>query len=272
MRHYTKEDKLDLAKNAKTEKERTEIILADIEREGLPRPFPRASSSAPRPGRNLSIDLDAGVKMEFVWIQALKMWVGKYEVTNGQYRRMLPGHDSKEWATHSFNGDRQPVVYVHFDDARKYAAWLTEGLRSAGALPTSYSFRLPTEKEWMTFAQCGDNRQYPWGDNWPPRTGQAGNYHGQGDARASRKIDGYRDGHPVTCDVESSWANPWGLYGVGGNVSECCAKDGNVTSFGNWRGAAWFHSHPHGLRCSTHDVREALYRNNWFGFRLVLSR
>lgn len=68
------------------------------------------------------------VGMAFVWVPALKLWVGKYEVTNGEYRKQTPNHDSRvyiyKWM--SLNGDRQPVVYASFDDAVVYAAWLTE--------------------------------------------------------------------------------------------------------------------------------------------------
>jgi formylglycine-generating enzyme required for sulfatase activity len=43
--------------------------------------------------------------LEFVWIPALNCWVGKYEVTNGEYRQFVPGHDSKDFEGHSLNGD-----------------------------------------------------------------------------------------------------------------------------------------------------------------------
>jgi len=275
MRHYTNEDKLDLAKNAKTEKERTERILAEIESklQKLRKTSPRVTSSAPRLGQNLSINLGGGVQMELVWIQALEMWVGKYEVTNGQYRRMAHAHYSRKYGEHSLNGNRQPVVYITFDDARKYASWLNRNLQSTGAALASYSFRLPTEKEWMTFAQCGDNREYPWGNNWPPPNGKAGNYSDTSSAW-KHKIGGYRDDHPVTCDVQKSWPNRWGLYGVGGNVWECCARDGSIDAFGAWRGESWLGDRQERLRCSFRYFISGSGRDSDHvsGFRLVLSR
>jgi formylglycine-generating enzyme required for sulfatase activity len=178
--------------------------------------------------------------MKFVWIDALKMWVGKFEVTNGEYRKKEPRHDSKSYKNHSLNRDSQPVVYVNFDDAKAYAAWLTE--REKAALGGA-RYRLPSEDEWMTYAQCGDGREYPWGNNWPPPSGRAGNYHGQEGAGTWDKISGYNDGFPVTAPVDKLWANPWGLHGVGGNVWEACARDSTGQafggSFGAWRGASW---------------------------------
>ena len=55
----------------------------------------------------------------------MDMWVGKYEVTNAQYRRKEPGHNSGEFHGHTLNNDRQPVVMVNFNDAKAYAEWMT---------------------------------------------------------------------------------------------------------------------------------------------------
>ena len=229
-----------------------------------------AKPATPSRGQELVVDLGGGVKMEFVWIDALKMWAGKYEVTNEQYRRKERDHDSKGYEGHTQNGARQPVVYVNFEDAKGYAAWLNTQLRSQ--LSAGYSFRLPSEQEWMTFAQCGDGREYPWGNNWPPRSGQAGNYDDETIFDKARVDGNYRDGHAVTCNVEDSWANPWGLYGVGGNVWEVCASDSSGGSFGACRGASWGHDYLDYLRCSYRNVCAPSPRYCDIGFRLVLSR
>lgn len=210
--------------------------------------------------------------MEFVWISALKSWVGKYEVTNGEYRKKEPGHDSKDYKGNSLNGDRQPVVYVNFDDAVAYAKWLTERDRAAGHIPEGYAYRLPTKDEFTAFVQCGDGREYPWGNEWPPLSGRSGNYCGQETKGITGSmIGGYSDNAIVTCNVEQSWANPWGLYGVGGNVWECTTATPNG-AFDAWRGASWGHSGQGYLRCSVRVDYNASYRGYFFGFRLVLFR
>jgi len=206
--------------------------------------------------------------MEFVWIAQMNMWVGKVEVTNGEYRKKEAGHDSKSHDSHSLNGDRQPVVFVNFDDAKAYAAWLSE--RDKAQLDGK-RYRLPSEQEFMTYVQCGDGREYPWGNNWPPRSGQAGNYHGQEGVGGVEKLSGYNDEFPVTAQVDHLWRNPWGLCGVGGNVWEACASDSSGGSFGAWRGASWGPESQNALRCAYRNVGCGSSRNHSCGFRLVLS-
>jgi len=206
--------------------------------------------------------------MEFVWISALNMWVGKYEVTNEEYLEKETAHDSRSFENNSMNGARQPVTYVSFDNARDYAVWLTTAEKSVlGAR----HYRLPSEKEWIASAQCGNNWSYPWGNNWPPVSGQAGNYHGQEGAGVWEKLAGYNDQHPVTCNVEESWANPWNLFGVGGNVWEACAADDDAATFGAWLGGSWNNCIPERLHSSNRiDVVGEPSLN--MGFRLVMSR
>jgi hypothetical protein len=181
--------------------------------------------------------------MEFVWVPDLKLWAGKYETTNGEYRKKESEHDSEEYKGNSLNGDRQPVVYVDFNDAVDYAAWLTEQDKDRlGGM----RYRVPSEAEWQTFAQCGDGREYPWGNTMPPKFG---NYADKV-SPCLGKIEGYVDGFPVTCPVEKSGENSWGLYGVGGNVYEFCSTDVSGTSCGARRGASWAGGAPDSLRCT----------------------
>ena len=210
------------------------------------------------------------IGMEFVWIKALNCWAGKYEVANGEYRKFKADHDSKDYKGNSMNGDRQPVVYVNFYDATEYAKWLTDRERKAGRLPSGYTYRLPSEKEWTSFCQCGDNREYPWGNGMPPKYG---NYCGQEtNGIAGTMISGYNDGFTVSCPVEKSGKNDWGLYGVGGNVWECTVKSSSDLSFDAWRGASWDGYGPGILGSMYRNDNCASVRLNLFGFRLVLSR
>jgi formylglycine-generating enzyme required for sulfatase activity len=230
------------------------------------------SDDGPRPGQNWTSPTTG---MEFVWIDALKLWVGKYEVTNGEYRKMLPEHDSKSFRGHSVNGDRQPAVYVNFHTGKAYAKWLTEQEKASLG---GRRYRLPSVDEWQVFAQCGDGRVYPWGNEWPPKSGQAGNYLDQAAERVLKfkGLPGYDDGHAVTAPVDDLPANPWGLHGVGGNVWEACATDSTGETYGKWRGAAWVIADEKFMRCDW-AYSDAEYGkpgsklNRKHGIRLVLS-
>ena len=256
--------------------QRARKILADFEREWgastLGRewvPVVAGALGCPWTGEDWTVP---ELGMEFVWIRQMGMWVGKYEVTNGEYRVKEPGHDSHEFGQLTLNRDRQPVVRMSWEKARDYAVWLTAREDEAHRLPEGYRYRLPTGDEFVTYAQCGDGREYPWGDSWPPPSMTAGNFAGQ-ESQLPGQIAGYSDAHPVTSLVEESGANPWGIFGIAGNAWECCAADRSPTqSLEGWRGGSWNRLNRNQLRCnaSTTD-RERIAGNNGLGFRLVLA-
>ena len=231
----------------------------------------RDKPAQPVEGRNWTIP---GLGMEFVWLPSMKCWVGKHEVTNAEYRAFRPKHDSREYAGHSLNGDRQPVVEVSYVDAVAFGECLTERGRKVGRLPAGYGYRLPDGQEWTAFAQCGDGRRYPWGNEWPPKYG---NYSGASSASAYDKINGYDDGFATTCHVGKSGENEWGLYGVRGNVwewtRELCGpshpagKERRVL-----RGAAWYYELRVVLQCNIRYPQSPTDRFAGGGFRLLLSR
>ncbi len=208
------------------------------------------------------------IGMEFVWIEAMSCWVGKYEVTNGEYRKYKPDHDSGILhKSHEMNGDRQPVVLVSYDEAVVFADWLNQ----TAQLPEGWKARLPDGDEWMKFAQCGDGRKYPWGnDMQPPKDW---NYHGQEGAWIWYKIPDHNDGFPVTCEVEKSGMNKWGLYGVGGNVWEWTSEWYDSSQRERVvRGASWLDNHQDHYECACRFNYPPWLRVGGIGFRLVLCR
>jgi formylglycine-generating enzyme required for sulfatase activity len=161
-------------------------------------------------------------------------YLGAREVTNAEFRRFKPDHDSGEFAGESLNGDDQPVVNVSWDEVVQYLNWLSikDGLQPVyeqrngvwvPVLPLRNGYRLPTDAEWEWAARFAGQTKgllYPWGEELPPPD-RSGNY---ADISAARTLPTtllfYNDGFPVTAPVGSFDANGYGIFDLGGNVSE----------------------------------------------------
>lgn len=193
----------------------------------------------------------------------------------------------KSWRDPGFlqTGDH-PVCGVSYQDAVRFAEWLTAKERRAGNIGESARFRLPTDAEWS--AAVGDSR-YPWGKEWPPPP-RAGNY-GDADSDLNPKIQDYRDGFSRTAPVGSFAPNRFGLYDLGGNVWEWCDthyrkemnsaearerfpgldEDGGGDRFRVLRGGSWDRVTPLFLEsgCRNNDSPDG--RGDFLGFRCVLD-
>lgn len=213
------------------------------------------------------IKLSEGVFVELLLISDLNCWVGKYEITNKQFRRFRPEHRVEAFRGHELDGDGQPAVNVSWLDAKEFCDWLSEEF--ADSLPQGSEFRLPTEREWETFAACGSSRDFPWGSEWPPLYGNFGS------------IEDYDDGFPVTCPVDESGMSEWGLFGIAGNVWEWCEDaDPDETDSSNGedlsvrrvlKGGAWNLSRADALRLSNRISDAPDRKNMYIGFRIVMD-
>ncbi len=214
--------------------------------------------------------------MEFVWIEALQIWAAKYETTVNQYRHYKPRYRARPFEGFIMDAPRQPAIINDFNEAMAFTAWMTIEDYARGALAdtNTWSYRLPTESEWETLAGCGTGREYPWGDEWPPVSGKAGNY---ADTVCEEKLGyigvrgGYYDGYAVSCPVEQCWMNEWGLYGVGGNLWEPCVSDDYHDRPVAWRGGAWNRSSQRDLRIKSSRITQSAMRSDKrFGIRVML--
>lgn len=158
------------------------------------------------------------------------------EVSNKGFRRFRPGHDSGSIDGQSLNGNEQPVVAVSWQDAARYANWMSkqaglplfykdENNTLTAALPANTGYRLPTEAEWAYAARMAGREKrarYPWPGSYPP-VAVSGNY---GDQAAASilpvVIPSYNDGFAVTAPIASFAKNQAGIFDLGGNVSEWC--------------------------------------------------
>lgn len=91
--------------------------------------------------------------------------IGKYEVTNQEYREFVQATNRQppaSWVDGQYPEEKanHPVVRITHDDAVAYCEWLSR--------ETGRSYRLPTEAEWEKAARGTDGRMYPWGNEFDP--------------------------------------------------------------------------------------------------------
>jgi len=220
--------------------------------------------------RSLTVPIGFGHRLEFVWLEEAGVWFGKYEITNGQYRRFNAKHNSMFNQEFSLDGIDQPAVYVSWNDAKAFCQWLNRSF--ATRIDKGGIFRLPTDQEWMEAARCGENRIYPWGNEWPPKYG---NY---SDLMARRQlpnwvgIEDYDDGFVVTAPVRESGKNEWGIFGLAGNVWEWCEEwQDSTRQYKIRHGGCWDFDGQQSLRIDTRgtDRPDAAY--DTIGFRVVME-
>jgi sulfatase modifying factor 1 len=120
-------------------------------------------------------------------------YIGKYEVTQAQWRRVMGNNPSTfQGAKVQGSSDDMPVENVTWDDAQAF-------IRRLNAMEKTTRYRLPTEFEWEYAARAGAEGDIPWTD-----------IREQAWAASNRS----------TRPVGQMKPNAWGLYDMLGNVWE----------------------------------------------------
>ncbi|MFC1764279.1 SUMF1/EgtB/PvdO family nonheme iron enzyme [Planctomycetota bacterium] len=210
--------------------------------------------------RRRTLNLGAGLSMKLVYIPAGQFvkgsngavhinkpfWMGQFEVTNQQYHRFNPDHDSKyidmtgkDQSARGFpaNGPKQPVIRVAWQEAVDFCAWLSQ--------QTGYKVSLPTEAQWEWACRAGTETPFWFGDleaDFSTRANLADQ-----SIRDVRKLikfphsNSWDDGQSIVADVGRYQANPWGLHDMHGNVSEWTlntdqkSAEARIVCGGSWR-------------------------------------
>ena len=167
-------------------------------------------------------------------------WLAKTEVTNAQFARFDPSHDSRREHKQGYqfgvkgyplNTPNQPVARVSWNQAGDFCAWLKQ--------QTGLDVALPTEAQWEYACRAGTDTPL-WFGNLDADFAKHANV---ADAKTSEfasnpyslntpiknppefddwlpKAAKFNDGGLVSVDVGTYEANPWGLIDMHGNVAE----------------------------------------------------
>jgi formylglycine-generating enzyme required for sulfatase activity len=215
------------------------------------------------------LDLGGGVFLDLVRIPSGELvmgnstrvairepfWLGRCEITNAQFARFDPSHDSRiergdflQFSTtergYPANLPQQPVVRVSWDQAQAFCRWLTAKSGEPCALPGEaqweYACRAGTasplwfgalETDFSKFANLADHSlrvmpTFGWGlpsgaiPPWRPA------------------IETVNDGFRIAAPAGSFAPNAWGLCDMAGNVWEWTADDFNAERKAV-RGGSW---------------------------------
>jgi len=142
------------------------------------------------------------------------LWMGKYEVTQGEYLAVM-GSNPSYFTTNDVNGNpippdlNRPVESVSWVDATAYCNALTQRERVAGRIGTNAVYRLPTEAEWECACRGWTSTRFSYGDD-------------VGYTNLTNYAWYYDNSFGQTHPVGQKLPNPWGLYDMHGNVWEWC--------------------------------------------------
>jgi formylglycine-generating enzyme required for sulfatase activity len=234
----------------------------------------------------MTVELGDGVQMKLVRIPAGEfvtgavpraasasqdLWLGACEVTNEQFRRFDPAHDSRHESRHGYQFGRvgypmrapkAPVLRVSWDQAMAFCEWLSN--------ETGRRFALPAEDEWEYACRAGSDTAFSFGGSEADYTAFAnlgdlrlkefaactarGNYTEAVVLSNPNKYDDwvpkdtrFDDGTFLTAEVGSYEPNAWGLHDMHGNVWEWTASE-RTEGRKVVRGGSWY-DRPH--RCTS---------------------
>ena len=203
-------------------------------------------------------------------ILARPSYIGKYQVTQTEWRRLMGAEPWKDKVGAGRTGDAA-ASYLAWADCERFVANLRERFGGSKGL----RFALPTEAQWECACQAGRNAAFCFGSD----ASKLAEYAWIADATENSGVDHVQE-------VGRKRPNVWGLYDMHGNVWEWCedawhdSHRGAPTDGRAWedesdhdghvlRGGSWGDS-PSRCRCSYRAAGYPRYVCSHFGFRVAL--
>ena len=222
---------------------------------------------------------------DFLPVPGAGFRIGKYPVTNAQFRRFVRAGgygenggrrpdwwseagwkqrqqrdwtEPRYWDDRQFNRDTQPVVGVSWYEAEAYCAWLNLTAEGQEYKPDGMLAQLPTREQWMQAARNGrpapakQEEDYPWRAPFDK-------------ALANTKESNLQQTTPVAMYPDGA---PFGVFDLAGNVWEWTAdldKDG----YPYRKGGSWYYIAEWARASAAVNWFVVWDRSVYVGFRLV---
>ncbi|MEX0359745.1 MAG: SUMF1/EgtB/PvdO family nonheme iron enzyme, partial [Allomuricauda sp.] len=130
-------------------------------------------------------------------------WIGKYEITRGQYNSVMGKQPSSE----TNDSLRKPIIDVSWNEANIFCKILTDIHRNMGYISSRHVYTLPSEAQWEYACRAGSLTAYHNGN----RSGKL------------KEVAWFRFNSEENCkSVGLLSPNDWGLYDMHGNAAEWC--------------------------------------------------
>ena len=178
-----------------------------------------------------------------------EFWLGKYEVTQDEYQKVMGTNPSKFKPC-----PRCPVEHVSWADADEF-------IKKLNATNDGFTYRLPLDAEWEYAARAGTTTTFSFGDTLEP---SQANF--QKDLGLTTPTADYK---AKTVAVGSYQPNAWGLFDMHGNVYEWVdgLYDKKYDTHA-MRGGSW-DRHSNDARSAARNEAGRTYKKNTIGFRVV---